>query len=193
MRIGIFGGTFNPPHSGHKKLALEFKGRLSLDLLLIIPTHIPPHKEPHQLAGDEDRMNMCRLCFDEKSILVSDIEIKRDGRSYTVDTLREIKKIYPDDEIYFLMGSDMLLSFHTWREPLEITSLAHICTASRHHDETKELENYIDRYFSDIKSRFTVFDFEPIDVSSTEIRAGKKFDLLPEKVADYIKERGLYN
>lgn len=192
MRIGVFGGTFNPPHNGHKKLALEIPGRLSLDLLIIVPTHIPPHKEARMLADDEDRLNMCRLCFDEKNNVVSDIELKRDGKSYTVETLAQLKESYPDDKLYFIMGSDMLLSFHQWREPEKILELADICAVSRHKGETEKLRNYVKKYFAEYKDKFTVLEFEPIDISSTEIRNSKDTSMLPAKVAEYIKERGLY-
>ncbi|MBQ7596160.1 MAG: nicotinate-nucleotide adenylyltransferase [Clostridia bacterium] len=192
MRIGIFGGTFNPPHNGHKKLALEIPGRLSLDLLIIIPTHIPPHKKAESLASDEDRLNMCRLCFDEKNNVVSGIELRRSGKSYTVDTLSEIKKLYPDDELFFIMGSDMLTSFHSWREPEKILDMANICAVSRRAGETEKLKSYIDAQFAHRKERFTVVEFEPVEISSTEIRENSRFDMLPENVAAYIKERGLY-
>lgn len=193
MRIGIFGGTFNPPHNGHKKLALEFAGRLSLDLLMIIPDYIPPHKSAENLAGEEDRLNMCRLCFDGANTVVSDIEIARGGRSYTVNTLEQIKSEHPDDELFFLMGSDMLLSFHTWREPERILDYAVITAAGRIDGETEKLRNYVDEYFPDRKDRFVIMDFDPVEISSTEIRRGRKSDgVLPEKVAAYIEERGLY-
>lgn len=193
MRIGIFGGTFNPPHNGHKKLAREFAGRLSLDLLLIVPDYIPPHKSAENLAGEEDRLNMCRLCFDDDIIQVSDIEIARKDRSYTVNTLEELKKEYPDDELFFLMGSDMLLSFHTWREPERILAYAVICAAERLDGETDRLKAYVDEYFPHRKDRFIIMDFDPVEISSTEIRNGIAFKgALPEKVERYIKEKGLY-
>lgn len=194
MRIGIFGGTFNPPHNGHKKLAREFAGRLSLDLLLIVPDYIPPHKEASVLAGEEDRFNMCRLCFDDSIMLVSDIEIKRKGRSYTVNTLEELKAKYPDDELYFLMGSDMLLSFHRWREPERILDYAVICAGERIDGETESLKAYVEEYFHHRKDRFVIMDFEPVEISSTKIRNEKLSDssVLPEKVMAYIQERGLY-
>ena len=194
MRIGIFGGTFNPPHNGHKKLAREFAGRLSLDLLLIVPDYIPPHKEASVLAGEEDRFNMCRLCFDDSIMLVSDIEIKRKGRSYTVNTLEELKAKYPDDELYFLMGSDMLLSFHRWREPERILDYAVICAGERIDGETESLKAYVEEYFPHRKDRFVIMDFDPVEISSTKIRNDKLSDssVLPEKVMAYIQERGLY-
>lgn len=188
MRIGIFGGTFNPPHNGHKKLAGELPGRLSLDLLIIIPTHIPPHKGASLLASDRDRLNMCRLCFEDEHTVVSDIELKREGKSYTVDTIAEIKKLYPDDEIYFLMGSDMLLSFHSWREPEKILETANICAVSRHSGETKKLEEYIRNHFAACKEKFTVIDFEPVDISSTEIREGLRLICCPKKSRLILKK-----
>ncbi len=194
MRVGIFGGTFNPPHNGHKKLAREFAGRLSLDLLLIIPDYIPPHKSAENLAIEEDRLNMCRLCFDDEIMLVSTIEIDRKGRSYTVSTLEQLKREYADDELFFLMGSDMLFSFHTWKEPERILDYAVVCAAERFDGETEKLKAYVDKFFSGRKDRFIIMDFDPVEVSSTEIREGIKYDsgYLPEKVAAYIQERGLY-
>ena len=195
MRIGIFGGTFNPPHQGHKKLALEFMSRLSLDLMLIIPTFAPPHKEAPDLATGEDRLNMCRLCFSEDCFSVSDIELERKGKSYTVNTLRQIKEAYPDDELFFIMGSDMLLSFHTWREPEEILNLATVCAAEREDGQTAELCEYVGNRYSHRKDRFIILDFSPVEVSSTQLRKNHLYadaDLISPLVENYIQERGLY-
>lgn len=196
MRIGIFGGTFNPPHQGHKKLALEFMSRLSLDLMMIIPTYTPPHKEAPDLATGEDRLNMCRLCFSESCFLVSDIELRRKGKSYTVNTLQQLREQYPDDELFFVMGSDMLLSFHTWREPEEILNLATVCAAGREDGLTAELCGYIKSRYPHREDRFVVFDFDPLEVSSTWIRKYPKEamekDLICDGVENYIQERGLY-
>ncbi len=194
MRIGIFGGTFNPPHNGHKKLAREFAGRLSLDLLMIIPDYIPPHKSADSLAGEQDRLNMCRLCFDDEIMTVSDMEIARGGRSYTVNTLEQLKAEHPDDELYFLMGSDMLLSFHTWREPERILDYAAVVAAARLDGETESLRKYVDDYFPHRKDRLVIMEFTPCEISSTQIRNGEVpyESALPEKVAAYINERGLY-
>ncbi len=196
MRIGIFGGTFNPPHQGHKKLALEFMSRLSLDFMMIIPTYTPPHKEASDLATGEDRLNMCRLCFWEDCFSVSDIELRRKGKSYTVNTLKQIKELHPDDELFFIMGSDMLLSFHTWREPEEILNLASICAATREEGLTEELCSYVEEKYFHRKDRFTVFDFDPLEVSSTWIRnnpgEAMERELINDGVGNYIQERGLY-
>ncbi len=194
MRIGIFGGTFNPPHNGHKKLAREFAGRLSLDLLMIIPDYIPPHKSAESLASESDRLNMCRLCFEDEKTIVSDIEIKRKGTSYTVNTLEQLKAQHENDELFFLMGSDMLLSFHTWREPQRILDMAVIVAAARLGGETQKLKNYVSEYFPDRADRFVIMDFTPLEISSTQIRSGTDFAqrYLPESVKEYVRENGLY-
>ncbi len=196
MRIGIFGGTFNPPHQGHKKLALEFMSRLSLDLMMIIPTYTPPHKDAPDLASGEDRLNMCRLCFNEGFFTISDIELQRKGKSYTVNTLQQIKEQYPDDELFFIMGSDMLLTFHEWREPEEILNLATVCAATREKGLTKKLCDYVNEKYSHREGRFQILDFSPIEVSSTQIRENlydTDTDLLSPDVEKYIQERGLYS
>ncbi|MBQ8782503.1 MAG: nicotinate-nucleotide adenylyltransferase [Clostridia bacterium] len=196
MRIGIFGGTFNPPHQGHKKLALDFMSRLSLDLMLVVPTYTPPHKAAPDLASGEDRLNMCKLCFNENFFKVSDIELLRKGKSYTVNTLQELKEKYPDDELFFIMGSDMLLTFHQWREPEEILNLATVCAAEREEGLTAGLHDYVDEKYSHRKDRFIILEFSPVEVSSTQIREslGKTADenLISDEVENYIQERGLY-
>ncbi|MBQ8228078.1 MAG: nicotinate-nucleotide adenylyltransferase [Clostridia bacterium] len=196
MRIGIFGGTFNPPHQGHKKLALEFMSRLSLDLMLVIPTYTPPHKAAPDLASGEDRLNMCKLCFSEDFFKVSNIELLRKGKSYTVNTLQELKEQYPDDELFFIMGSDMLLTFHQWREPDKILDLATVCAATRENGLTKKLYEYVDKKYSHSEDRFKIFDFAPVEVSSTWIRnnptKAMKNNLINDGVEKYILEKGLY-
>lgn len=199
MRIGIFGGTFNPPHQGHKKLALDFMSRLSLDLMMVIPTFMPPHKATNDLASGDERLAMCRLCFSEDFFLVSDIELLRKGKSYTVNTLEQIKNRYPDDELFFIMGSDMLLSFHQWREPERILDLATVCAATREDDPamTDKLREYVQQFFSHKKERFIILDFSPIEISSTCIRNSSDDALdknfVSDEVSTYILTKGLYD
>ncbi|MBQ4604816.1 MAG: nicotinate (nicotinamide) nucleotide adenylyltransferase, partial [Clostridia bacterium] len=130
-KIGVFGGTFNPPHLGHVRLANEAADRIGADKVLIIPSCIPPHKMPGKLAGGDERMEMCRLAFEGERFEVSSIELDRGNKSYTVETLRELKKIYPDAELFFIIGSDMLRTFTRWYCWEEIMTLATICAASR--------------------------------------------------------------
>ena len=198
MRIGIFGGTFDPPHTGHKKYVDELSERLSLDRLIVIPTATPPHKE-RKVSSAEDRMNMLRLLFrSSEGVEVSDLEISRGGRSYTYETVTLLHGMYPDDELIFLVGSDMLLSFHTWRNPDIILSHVKICAVTRDDDiDESSLSEYINEYFPRQTDRFIVCGFDPVEISSTEIRDairnGESVEgLLDRQVIEYIKEKELY-
>lgn len=198
MRIGIFGGTFDPPHTGHKKYADELSERLSLDRLIVIPTATPPHKE-RKVSSAEDRMNMLRLLFrSSEGVEVSDLEISRGGRSYTYETVTLLHGMYPDDELIFLVGSDMLLSFHTWRNPDIILSHVKICAVTRDDDiDESRLSEYINEYFPGQTDRFIVCGFDPVEISSTEIRDairnGESVEgHLDRQVIEYIKEKELY-
>lgn len=191
MKIGLFGGTFNPVHKGHVNLVKNFKEKLCLDKVLVIPTAVPPHKQAESLVSSEDRLCMCRLAF-EGLAEVSDVEIARGGKSYTVETLEELKKIYKDDDFYFLVGSDMLLSFKRWYRWEDILSMCTLCATDR--DNEKTCLDADKEFFSKI-----IFcDFPKTVVSSSEVRE-KLFsqkdvsDLVPEEVEKYIREKGLYN
>lgn len=159
-----------------------------------MPSCIPPHKIPGKLASGNDRLEMCRLAFGESIFEISSMELDRGSKSYTVETLRELKKIYPDDEIYFIIGSDMLSTFTQWRCWEEILTLACICAASRENGYEADLSAFTPQQ----KERILLIDIEPFEVSSTEIRGiiarnGEDADLIDRKVLDYIKENGLYD
>lgn len=199
MRIGIFGGTFDPPHAGHKKYADEVKGQLSLDRLIVIPTATPPHKQKQTGTSSEDRLNMLKLLFsDDGRVEVSDMEIVRGGRSYTFETVTLLRGQYPDDELIFMLGSDMLLSFHTWKNPDVILEKVKICAVTRDGDiDEAVLGEYAEKHFPEQKDRFIICTFEPIELSSTEIREkirnGESVDgLIDVQVMEYIKEKELY-
>ena len=199
MRIGIFGGTFDPPHAGHKKYADEVRNKLSLDNLIVIPTAAPPHKQKKTSTTAEDRLNMLGLLFEKDSgVLVSDMEIARGGRSYTFETVTLLREQYPDDELIFILGSDMLLSFHTWKNPDVILEKVKICAVTRDGEISKKmLGEYTEKHFPGKKERFIICDFEPIEISSTEIREKVKNGLSVEglvdaQVMEYIKEKELY-
>ncbi len=197
--VGILGGTFNPPHNGHIRLAGEFREKLSLDKILLIPTYTPPHKQAKELASAEDRLNMCSIIAEATDFLeVSDIEINRGGKSYTVDTLRELKKRHPENSYFFLMGSDMFLTFHLWREYREIFSLCTLCVASRENgSDYEKLIEYAKETFGENWTKVKISPLEPMELSSTEVREalhkGEGLSgLVPEKIEEYITERGLY-
>ncbi len=162
---------------------------IGLEKLIIIPACIPPHKHAGELATGEQRLDMCRLAFGKMNCEISDIELKRSGKSYTVDTLRELKKRFPDDELFFIIGSDMLESFQQWYCWEEILSLAVICAASRENGFEPDWSVYTPEQ----RSRFVFVVAEPLEVSSTELRSGEKTDLLDLAVAEFIKANGLYD
>ena len=195
MRIGIYGGAFNPPHRGHVKLAKEVKEKANLDRIIIMPSGLSPHKSSGQLIDSKHRLEMCRLAFTADYYSVSDLEIKRQGKSYTVDTVSELKALYPDDELFLIMGSDMLLSFHRWYRYEEILSHVTIVATTRQGDiSIDELK----KYSRDTLGKDTlIVDFEPFECSSTKVRnallSGEDaICLVPEKVIDYIKGNDLY-
>ena len=192
MKIGVFGGTFNPPHNGHIRLAKEAADELKLDKLLVIPSCIPPHKIAAKLADGQERLEMCRLAFGcDPRFEVSPMELERGSRSYTVETLRELKALYPDSELYFIVGSDMLESFDKWYLWQEILSLSVLCAASREEGYSPDLSR-----FGKLAERIKIITLDPLEVSSTQIRnsAGEiSPELLDPKVAAYIREHGLYD
>lgn len=189
-RIGIFGGTFNPPHIGHTRLAEHFVKELKLDRLLVIPTYQPPHKSTDNLASGEDRINMCMLAFPDA--VISTIEMNRGGKSYTYDTLCEIKEQYPGDELFFIVGSDMLLSFNRWYKSEEILDMVTLCAADREDDGVElKMPEFLKN------KRVIITKLPPFELSSTQIREciskGESTDgMLDEAVRYYIDEKGLY-
>lgn len=132
---------------------------------------------------------MCRLAFRDMNCEISDIELKRGDKSYTVDTLREIRNIFPDDELFFIIGSDMLSTFRQWYRWEDILSMAKICAASRKNGFEPDWNGYSPEQ----RERFVFVETEPLEVSSTELRSGDKPELLDSEVARYIKDNGLYD
>ncbi len=199
-RIGIYGGTFAPIHVGHVKAARDFYDALSLHELLIMPTFISPHKS---LRSDDDprlRLEMARLAFenDGRNISVSDYEISKGGKSYTYLTLEHFSS--PDVKLYFLMGTDMLLSLGSWRHPEKILSLCTVCHVFREEKDEKvkdAVREAKERYKREYGAEIIEIESEPFEVSSSEIRAkcAENRDitaLVPHKVKDYINRNRLY-
>ena len=194
MRIGILGGTFDPPHKGHLYLGENFADALSLDRVLVIPAAIPPHKAEKKLSSDEDRLEMCRLAFYDDVFEVTDLELRREGKSYTVDTLALLRAEYPDDDFYLLIGSDMLLYFDKWYRWRDIKSMCTLCSFSRSDEDYALLRDYAENVLG---GGVLLLDQPPMEISSTEVRrrvrAGEEIgELVPEAVEEYIRERGLY-
>ncbi len=198
MRVGIYGGTFSPIHNGHIAAARAFMEQMWLDILYVIPTGISPHKVMKGDATAADRLEMCRLAFaDTEGVIVSDLEIRREGKSYTVDTLRAFAR--EGDRLFLLLGTDMLLTLDSWREPEEIFRLAYPVYIRREADGTLDdvivgkIAAYNERFGKVVRRVVS----SPIEVSSGEIRAsvaaGRSVtDMVPPAVAAYMEAHGLY-
>ena len=197
MKIGIFGGSFDPVHNEHVNLVKEGMRSLGLDKLFVMPAYQPPHKQGKTLTPDAERLRMCRLAFEDMDgVEVSDYEIAQKGTSYTYLTCRYFKESFPNDELFWLVGTDMLRNFPTWKKPEDILKNATLAVCARNEkDEWIEAEQA--KFFKRFEKKFAIIRYNGKDVSSTKIRvlAGAGMDLseyLPEKVAAYIVEKGLY-
>ena len=193
MKTGVFGGAFNPVHNGHLALAEHYKKSLSLDRIIFIPTADPPHKSSDGLIDGRDRINMLNLCVGNE--VVSDMEFKHDGKSYTYLTLCELKEAYPDDEFYLIIGADQFFYFEKWYRFEDIMSLSTVVTAAREKYQYEKMLKFKAEHpkLADI----IVSEFDVVDVSSSQIRNMIKngldvSNLIPEKVNEYIKEHRLY-
>ncbi len=190
-RWGILGGTFDPIHFGHLAMAEEARERLGLARVLFIPTGEPPHK-PQGRASAEDRCRMTELAVAENpAFAVSRIEIDRPGRSYTVETLRDLHAQYPETDFTFIIGADMALDFHRWRDPEGILAQAAVVAITRPGYDLAQLATL------PTAGRITPLDAPGLYLSSTDLRArvreGRSIRyLVPAAVREYIEERGLY-
>ena len=204
MKIGVYGGAFNPPHLGHITAARAVSGLLKLDKLLVIPTGRPPHKTlPPGSPSAEQRLEMTRLAMEQAGLgdrlQVLDLEVRREGNSYTSDTLAWLKEQYPEDELWLLMGTDMFLTLQAWHEPERVLSLAGVAAFGRTEADTEELfavqRDYLCRTYPQARI-FTLSIPGVVDVSSTELReqlaGGKGGSLLAPAVYGYILREKLY-
>lgn len=192
-KTAVFGGTFNPIHNGHIALGEALAERLGLDRVFLIPTASPPHKEAPHLIAAEHRLAMCRLAVAGKGLFtVSDLEIRRGGKSYTVDTLRHLHAEFPDDRLFLLTGADMFLTLQDWWKFPEIARLAVLCGVLRGEADAAALSEHAKVLAGQGACCVTV-NVKPPGVSSTQvrerIRAQKSIKgLVPDAVLEYIKE-----
>lgn len=198
IRIGIYGGTFSPPHNGHVAAAKAFMEQMWLDFLYVIPTGTPPHKEMSVSVDAAHRLEMCRLAFaDVEGVYVSDVEMRRQGRSYTVDTLRELAG--EDRRLFLLCGTDMMLTLDQWRAPEEIFKLSYPVYIRREKDAildkkiVQKIADYNQKYGKVVRRIVT----EPIEISSSlvreRLRNGEEVShLIPTSVEKYIRDNHLY-
>ena len=198
MRLGLLGGTFNPPHIGHLVCAQEAHAQLGLDRVLLVPVHTPPHKETDGDPGVEVRVALCEAAVaGDERLGVSRAEADVPGRSYTVDTLNRLHDARPDDQLTFIVGGDMAASLPQWREPQAILELCTIGAAARDGVGRDEVLERLERELPGASSRIEFFDMPRIDISSTLIRrrvaAGEPVRyLVPDAVAASIEREGLY-
>lgn len=198
-KLGIYGGTFNPVHMGHIRAAEAFYDAVGLDELLIMPTFISPHKAMEKGDDPAYRLEMTALAFEgnRRNIAVSDYEINKGGKSYTYLTLEHFSS--PDTELYFLMGTDMLLSLDRWREPQKIFDLAVIALVRRENDEEtgRAIGVTVERYKREYGAKIVTVSVPPTELSSSEIREAvargeSTEEMVPDAVREYIKAYRLY-
>lgn len=197
-RIGIFGGTFNPVHLGHVSLAQQAKQLKQLDRVLIIPTNQPPHKTCTDLAENADRFAMCSLAFGSlDGFEVSDLEFTLGGESYTIITLLELRRRFPNDELYLIVGGDMILSFDKWKDYQEILKLAVVLAGARSPHEHGRMQEKAEQIMQKAGGRVEIIDIGVTEMSSTQVRARLQngsdcTGYLDEKVHAYIRDKRLY-
>lgn len=199
MKIGVYGGTFDPIHEGHLAVARAAREAHGLDRVLVVPAGQPPHKG-RELAGGDDRLAMARLaCKDDPSLEVADLEVRRCGKSYTVETLERLSRAYPAAELFFIIGADSLPDLPGWKDLPRILDLARIITVNRPGYPL----DFRDRDFEGVAEETLArlagdrVDMEPSPVSSTRVREavrkGESLEsLVPPAVERYILEHGLY-
>ena len=220
MHIGLFGGTYNPVHIGHLRTALEVKEGFALDEVILIPAALPPHKMPSEVADAADRLHMLNLALENApGLIVSDVELKRSGPSYTIDTVAHFKHALPDQSrIYLIMGLDAFLEIDSWKSYDELLLQIPLIIINRPKSGSaakdpgwKLLEKFVaDKISSDYvfsesrrcyrarnKQPIHIFEVTSLDISSTRIRSlinrGRSIEfLVPPKVADFINTKGLY-
>ncbi len=196
MRVGILGGTFNPPHLGHLVCAQEAYLQLGLDRVMLIPARIPPHKPVEDEPGPEHRLQLCRVAVkDDERFAVSDLETFRPGPSFTVDTLQELHATEPDNELFLIVGGDVAAGLPLWNEPERVLELARLAVAKRRGTP----RSHVDQALAGLRGgqRAEFFRMPRIGISSTllrrRVRAGEPIRyMVPDAVERYIGAQGLY-
>jgi nicotinate-nucleotide adenylyltransferase len=199
--IGLLGGTFNPIHCGHLKVASTARKALSLKKVIFIPSAHPPHKKEDNLPAPADRYKMAKLAIaDNAFFLISNVELKRRGKSWTIDTVRFFKKLYPEYQIYFIVGADVVPEIPTWKNYKKLLKICKFVVVNR----PGYIETGVRCQVSSVRTKiadytkdFIKIKIPGIDISSTEIRKrirnGKTINhFVPERVGKYIREKGLY-
>lgn len=197
--IALFGGTFNPIHYGHLLICEGIREEYNLEKVVFIPARIPPHKDKNEIIQASHRLEMAKLAIKDNPFFeVSDMELKREGSSYTIDTVRIYKNLYNIDRMGLILGADSLINFETWRNFTDIFPLVDIYVASRPDFDAQTLEKTIQRFENEFEAKINKYSLRTMDYSSTEIRdriskgLSIKY-LVPPAVEEYIYKAELYN
>ena len=196
-KLGVFGGTFNPIHNGHLSLCTQICDALGLSKVLLIPTASPPHKRVDELADGRHRLAMCRLAVQgDPRFFVCDLELRRQGNSYTADTLRELEEIYPNTRFFLLMGTDMFLTVQNWYHAQEIFRRAILVAGARKKGEEELLKEQLS-LLEALGAQGRIVPCQVVKLSSTQVRAARKrgenlSGMVPPAVEAYMNENKLY-
>ena len=192
-RIGIFGGTFNPPHIGHIAAARQVVAALDLGKLLMIPTNIPPHKKlPEGSASPEQRLEMVGIAASMIPMAEAcDIEIRREGASYTADTVAALKEIYLEATLWLMIGTDMIDTFDRWYCPEKIVAHCRLAAVARGDDDHAAIEQKAEELRRKLGAEIDIIYNDVVEGSSTEFRNGNE-RLVPSEIRRYIRKQGLY-
>lgn len=200
MKIGIYGGTYDPIHLAHTRVALKALEQFDLDELWLMPAKIPPHKDSQKVTSEFHRLNMLKIAVSEletKKIKVCEYELNKEGVSFSYLSLIELTRMHPEHEFYFIIGEDSLQDFYKWKHPEIISQLVKIIVAPRINSDLISTNTYIDTYRKMYKSKMYLLDFSILDISSTQIRSHVKnneniSEFVSIGVCDYIKKNKLY-
>ncbi len=189
----IYGGTFNPFHIGHYEVLSTLCEQDFIDKVLLLPDRLPPHKQYDYRVPDADRIKMCEIvCEDFKKAQLCLVDFSRKGKSYTVDTIKILRKKYPDEEFTFFCGGDMIVTLDKWYCFKELIKLTEFLTIKRADQTDEDFDSNVER-IRNLGAKITVINKDITGVSSSEMRKGIKKELMPKKVYNYIIEKGLYN
>lgn len=197
MKIGVLGGTFNPIHLGHMDMAKGAVLELGLSCVIFVPSKLPPHKRIAREVTFDQRMQMCQVaCEGVNTLKVSDVELGISGISYTYIMLERLKKIYPNDELYFLMGADSFLALNSWKYPERIFELATMCVVPRGDEDVNELKKFASS-LEDSGCKYCIMKTKCTDVSSSYLRENFYTDenilqYVPQKVYEYVVKHNFY-
>ena len=196
MKIGILGGTFDPIHITHIKIAQEAQKQLKLDKVFIMPTPYPPHKDKNRITSNFHRANMVKLAVkDVENVFFSDFELSNSNVTYTADTLCMLKELYPENEYYFIVGSDSVVSFMSWYRPDAILKYSHLVVVERDDESSDDMREKVREIEETFHVRVYVMEMKASDISSSNIRCNEYStikNMVPESVYEYIVENGLY-